>query len=131
MRCACFSLLLAAFLVGPVAAQADDAVTPKHDSCFYVTQFEDWRAQDAKTINIRVGLNRYYRLDLASECREALWPGSHLTMNVRGPDTICSAIDWDLRVSQDMHSIPTACIVKSMTELSPAEAAAIPKKFKP
>jgi hypothetical protein len=55
-------------------------------------------------------------------------------MNVHGPDTICSAIDWDLKVSTSTDlrgGMAVPCIVKTMTELSPDEAAAIPKKFKP
>jgi hypothetical protein len=125
------TILFAASVVSTAGAQPADA--PKRDRCFFVNQFENWRAPDNKTIYIRTTVSRYYRLDLAQTCSELQWPGAHLVMNVRGPDTICTALDWDLKVSTDpgIHGMAVPCIVKSMTELSPDEAAAIPKKFKP
>jgi len=80
---------------------------------------------------IRVNMNKYYRLDMSGSCPALLWPDAHLIMNVRGPDTICSPLDWDLKVSTGLHGIPMPCIVKTMTPLTPDQAAAIPKKFKP
>ena len=43
----------------------------------------------------------------------------------------CSPLDWDLRVSEGIGSPSEPCIVKTMTELSPAEVAALPPKAKP
>ena len=123
------SILLAGGALSTAAAQPVEA--PGRNHCFFVTQFENWHAPDNKTIFIRASVSRYFRLDLAQTCPELLWPESHLIMNVHGPDTICSPIDWDLKVSTDVHGMAAPCIVKSMTELSPDEVAAIPKKFKP
>ncbi len=113
------------------AANAQPVEVPDRHACFFVNQFEDWRAPDNKTIFIRTGVSRFYRLDLAQACPSLRWPEAHLVMNVRGPSTICSAVDWDLKVSSGIHDIAMPCIVKTMTPLSPAEADAIPKKFKP
>ena len=126
--------LAAAFVgLGSAGASAQPAPNPNtHSACFFVNQFWNWKAPNDKTIYIRVNLNQYYRLDLASSCPELLWPDPHLIMNVRGPDTICTALDWQLRVSNGGRlggGVP--CIVKTMTELTPGEAAAIPAKFKP
>ena len=113
-------------------AETPAAAPPNARSCFYVNEFDSWRAPDANTIYIRTNTNRYYRLDMSNSCPALLWPDTHLIMNVRGPNTICSAIDWDLKVGQGgFHDIPVPCIVKTMTPLTPEEAAAIPKKFKP
>jgi Family of unknown function (DUF6491) len=117
-------------LLGPAAAQPVSA-PQKQNRCFFSSQFENWRASDAKTIYIRVNLNRYYRLDLSNACPTLLWPDAHLITKIRGSNSVCSAIDWDLEVSQGYPSLPSACIVKTMTELSPEEAAALPKKIKP
>jgi hypothetical protein len=113
------------------SAQTPPAPPVRHNTCFFSNEFQDWKAPDARTIFIRVGLHRYFRLDLTGTCQTLLWPDSHLITHVRGSDSICSAIDWDLKVSQSPNGIPEACIVKTMTELTPAEAAAIPPKFKP
>lgn len=130
MRRTAFILAAAALFVGCATAQADD-MSHAPGKCFFVSQFENWKASDAKTIFIRVGVNSYYRLDLASTCPELTWPDVHLVMNVNGPDTICSAVDWDLKVKQNPNGIAMPCIVKTMTPLTPEQANAIPKKFKP
>ena len=132
-------LLVSAFILAGLTgiAVSQPAVSPapppdkKPNSCFFVTEFDSWRAQDANTMYIRTRSNRYYRLDMSNSCPSLLWPDAHLIMNIHGPDTICSAIDWDLKVGNGIHDIPTPCIVKTMTPLTDAEAAAIPKKFKP
>jgi hypothetical protein len=113
------------------AVFADPAAAAKPHSCFSGRDFENWKAPDAKTIYIRVRMHDYYRLDLSGSCPALLWPDSHLITKFHGTDTVCSGLDWDLQVSQGMHSIAEPCIVKSMTALTPDEVAAIPKKFKP
>ena len=123
---------LAAVAIGLGLGDAIAQPTPQHSSCFFVSQFESWRAPDDKTIFIRVGMSRYYRLDLGSSCSRLQAPDVHLVMNVSGSDTICTPLDWDLKVADSPpDGISTPCIVKAMTELSPADVAAIPKKFKP
>lgn len=121
------------FALLPLMATSANA-QPAHTTgsqCFVINQLEDWRAPDTKTIYIRVLLNKYYRLDLSAACPDLKWPESHLITNTRGPDTVCSAVDWDLKVAPDLRGIPEPCIVKTMTLLTPDEVAAIPKKFKP
>jgi hypothetical protein len=77
-------------------------------------------------------MNQFYRLDLSAACPLLTMPGSHLITRTRGPDTVCSAIDWDISVAQSPPaSMPEPCIVKKMTALTPGEAAAIPPKFRP
>ena len=124
--CAASVLLLSTTL-----AAADAAPPVKHTGCFFARNFESWKAPDAKTINIRVGMHDYFRLDLTSSCPALLWPGSHLITVFHGFDTVCSALDWDLKVSQGTDGFPVPCIVKTMTALTPDEVATIPKQFKP
>ncbi len=111
-------------------AQAQDAPPPKNQ-CFFITDFRSWKAPDPKTIYISTNTGRYYRLDLSGKCPALMWPDTHLITHWRGADTVCSAIDWDLKVSQGMNGIAEPCIVKTMTQLTKDEVAAIPKKFKP
>ncbi|HTT97122.1 MAG TPA: DUF6491 family protein [Rhizomicrobium sp.] len=114
-------------LMGSSAMAADRAM-----ACFSMHEFDGWRAQDAKTIFIRVSQTRYYRLDLGASCPLLTEQGVHITTLTSGSQRMCTAADWDLRVSRDVPgSLPSHCIVKTMTPLSPAEADAIPKEFKP
>jgi hypothetical protein len=120
-----------ALMLAVGAAHAQSPATPARNQCFFINQFENWKAPDSKTINIRVAMTRYYRLDLSASCPELQLPDSHLITYTRGPDTVCSALDWDLRVSEGASHFGSPCIVKTMTLLSPDEVAAIPKGFKP
>ena len=100
--------------------------------CFFINQLEGWRAADDRTIYIRVGVRDFYRLDLAGSCPNLTLPDAHLITRTRGPQTVCSAVDWDLSVNTSgPGAIPTPCIVSSMRKLGPAEAAALPKKLRP
>ena len=100
-------------------------------SCFNFNQLNGWRAVDPKTIYIRVGASRYYRLDLTTPCQALRSPGAFLVRKVRGSNLICRPLDWDLHVARSWREVPQACIVRTMTELSPEEVAALPKGAKP
>jgi len=123
--------LLATPLMGPAPVAAQPAPTPARD-CFFTNQFQGWPAPDDRTIIIRVGVNEFFRLDLAHSCSRLTTPNTHLITKPRGSNNICTALDWDLSVSQGgPGAIPTPCIVRSMTKLSPAEVKALPPKYKP
>lgn len=110
-----------------VAAAASDTKS----ACFFAHQFRTWKAQDDRTILIRVDPNRYYRLDLAASCATMRSPGSFLVTVFRGPNLVCNALDWNLTVKDNFRGPAEGCIVNKMTELSPDEAAAIPRKLRP
>jgi hypothetical protein len=117
-------------VLSPLAAVAQPATTPAKQ-CFFTNQFEHWRAADARTINIRVRGNQYYRLGLGSECHALLDPGAFLVTTFRGASTVCSPLDWDLKVSSGIGSPAIPCLVRTMTRLSPAEVAALTSKDRP
>jgi hypothetical protein len=124
-------LPLTAALVSAASLAADaPAPAPKAPTCFRPDQFQDWKAPNASTIYIRVLHKHYYRLDLVRKCPEILQPDSHLVTRFDGANMVCGALDWNIKVNVPI-GISEACIVKAMTELSAAEAAAIPKEFKP
>ena len=155
MRSALWGLALAAVSALAVpglcaAAQPDAAATPasqlpgagpafhqpgrhEQNQCFLITQFEQWRDVDDKTIYIRVNINDYYRLDMSTSCPYLTYPDPHLITKTVGPDTVCSPIDWDLRVAPGTGpgDFAQPCIVKAMTKLTKAEADALPAKYKP
>jgi hypothetical protein len=102
---------------------------PKNE-CFFTSQFQNWRAAGDRTIYIRLSSNRYYRLDMAARCPALTFPDPVMVNTFRGP-SICSPLDWDMRISQGPGSIAMSCIVSKMTRLTPTEVAAIPKAQKP
>lgn len=126
MRLAC-ALFLS--VIAPVSAFAADA---PHNQCFPATDFRNWHAADAKTVYIRAAVERIYRVDLGRDCPTLMWPDAHLILKTHGGSDICSPLDIDLRVGQGTGGgIPERCFVKSLTELTPDEAAALPKGVKP
>lgn len=127
MRSAIAALLTAAVLALPAfAGQAAQRPT----SCFFVHQFASWKAPDARTIYISVRPNHIYRLDLAASCPPLVKFNARLHTRFFS-DSVCSSSDWDLQVSRGPGTPVQPCLVKKMTELSKAEADAIPAKFKP
>jgi uncharacterized protein DUF6491 len=125
-------LVVAALAATAASLGADTAAAPDHRpaECFRPDSFQSWRAPDAKTILIRVNHDRFYRLDLAASCPMLTWPESHLVTHFDGTNMVCRALDWNIRVAVPLGG-SEFCIVKHMTGLSPSEAAAIPKQFKP
>lgn len=128
-------MLIVFFLAGTLAgaAPAPEAGPPTKPAghCFSPQQFDGWRAADPQTVYIRADVNRYYRVDLARECSMLASWDARLILNVTGGSVICSAADMVMKVSEPFVPIPEPCFVKNMTELSPAEVAAIPPAQRP
>ena len=130
MTCTTRMIAIGLFLLGMTSGAAVAAPESK-SACFFAHQFRTWKAQDDRTIMIRVDPNRYYRLDMAASCATMRSPGAILVTLFRGPNLVCSALDWSITVKDNFRGPTQGCIVKQMTELSPDEAAAIPRKLKP
>ena len=122
--------LIAGLLMSPVVRAQPDQPN-RGQACFFSRDFEQWRAPDPATIIIRVGVNRFYRLDLSAPCPALQFPDAHLVNIFHGSDSICGPLDWDIRVAQYPAGITQACIVKSMTRLTPEQVATIPPRFRP
>lgn len=126
------ALAVLGFAAGPVladspAAKPADGRAP----CFFINQWEGWRAPNANTIYLRVNMNQIYRADLSAGSDQLTWPGVyHLVSRVTGSSSICGPLDLQLAVS-DGHGFRQPLIVKSLTLLTPEQVAAIPKKDLP
>jgi len=135
--CASLALFASLALAAPASAQSAPGKTSKpaaaENQCFLISSFENWRAPDNKTMYLRVNVNEYFKIDMAGDCPELTYPDAHLITVWRGSSEVCGPLDWDLKVADGTGpgSFAVPCIVKSQTRLTPAEAAAIPKKFKP
>ena len=126
----CFSLASRAILILAAMAIAPAGAQPA-GQCFSTTEMGNWRAADAGTLYIRVRMNQIYRLDLKGRCTLLTAPGARLITTFRGSNLICSPLDWDLKVSAGIGSNVEPCIVKTMTQLTPDEIKALPKKITP
>jgi len=120
--------LLPLVLIGLASSALADP--PRRTDCFFVHEMRGWKAPDARTIYIRVDPHRYFRLDMAVSCPALLHSGARM-ISRRHSDVVCDASDWQIRVSQGPWGPAMACLVGRMTELTPAEADAIPDRFRP
>jgi hypothetical protein len=121
-------LALATMALSGGAAHAQQAA--QKPQCFRSSDWGGWKATpDANAMYIRVGGGRIFRIDFAHGCA-ALHHGGHLVNKVRGSGLICQPIDLDLRVSFGRR-MSTACIASKLTQLTPEEVAALPKRLTP
>jgi hypothetical protein len=122
------------FLGGVAAAlalSAAGAAGAAPTSCFFVTQWQGWSSPNPTTLYLRIIPHDVYRVDLSGGGSTMLnAPGMHLFSQVRGGGSICTALDLDLAVA-DMHGFKEPLIAKTLTKLTPDEAAQIPAKFRP
>ncbi|MBV8977404.1 MAG: hypothetical protein JO261_05210 [Alphaproteobacteria bacterium] len=125
-RVAACSAVLAGVMLG---ASLTPAVADAK-RCVRTHEIDGWRASDAKTLYVRAAQTQYYRLDLGNACPLLTDKGAHIAYKTSGSDLLCGPADWDLEVTRDAHgSLPSHCVVKTMTPLSDSEAAALPKGF--
>ncbi|MGH7010464.1 MAG: DUF6491 family protein [Caulobacteraceae bacterium] len=99
-------------------------------SCFLAREADNFAAQGPRAVNVRVGVDRYYRLDLFNPC-----PNLDFTMSIamrsRGSDWICQGTNNDVEIYDRSGPIPEHCLVTRVTRLTPAEVAALPMGAKP
>lgn len=130
-------VLIAAGLCNPAAfarvpVPADSAAASRTDSgpCFFLRNWKGgWKAApNARVIYIRVD-HSVYRLDLQSSYSLLRDPWAVL-INKTTMSMVCSPLDFNLTVS-NQAGIQQWPIVRSMTRLTPAQAAALPKALRP
>jgi hypothetical protein len=119
-RCAAVA---AAALLAAGAANAER-------NCFLSIDWQGWKSPSPDVLYLKVNMHDVYKVELSGGGSSQLQnPSVHLVSIVRGGNTICSAIDLDLKVSD--NGFITPLIAKTLTKLTPDEIAAIPKKFRP
>src|SRR5690242_3474121 len=116
MRSFALYALTAAFAFAATAVSAQPAAAPSN-SCFFVNQFDTWKAPDDKTMYIKTTGKRYYRLDMAGTCSALKGINPHLITTFTGSNSICSKLDWNLKVARAPGAPAEACIVSAMTEM--------------
>jgi hypothetical protein len=123
-------LIAAALSLTTLVPEVGVAGPASTNNCFFVTQWQGWKSPSPDVIYLGVNSHDVYRVDLSAGSSMLSWPDMHLVSIVRGSDSICSALDLDLKISDD-HGFTEPLIAKSLTKLTPEQVAAIPKKFRP
>jgi hypothetical protein len=103
------------------AAQASAA----EDSCLRPEWLRNHTVGDDHTLYFDYNGTATYRLTMSGACLAAVTSSDPIVLRNRGQGLICKPIDWDVSARG------TRCIVTSVTKLTPAEAAALPKGKRP
>jgi hypothetical protein len=115
----------------PALASAADKpgkpVAPRQ--CFWSRNITGFAAPDDHTVYVRVSFRDVYRLDLMIACPDVEW-NQRIALVSRSGSFICNALDAEI-VSHATGLGPQRCPVKTLTKLTPAEIAALPKHAKP
>jgi hypothetical protein len=122
------ALAAGATCLGAAPAMADAA---NHQSCFLSSNWTGWKSPDPNTIYLRVDVNRVFRIGLAHPSYSLNDPSVHLVSVIRGSSWICTPLDLQLKVADTHGSLREPLFVKTITELTPEEAKAIPAKYRP
>jgi hypothetical protein len=124
------ALALSALGVTAIAGIAA-ADTPTRAPCFFISQWQGWKAASPNVIYLRVNMRDIYRVDLSAGSQQLMWPGSyHLITRVQGSSSICGPLDLQLSLS-DGHGFKQPLIATGLTKLTPDEVAALPAKDRP
>jgi hypothetical protein len=108
----------------PTAATAPSAAR----RCFWPRDVNGWRAADNQTVYVRVGVNRVFRMRLMGPCPDIDW-SQRVGIQSFGGTQICSGIDATIIAPSRIG--PRRCPVTELTELTPAEVAAMPARNRP
>jgi len=128
-------LLKVGLLAGAVAAGAAVATTAEARSpntpCFFTNSWQGWSSPSRDVLLLRVNMHDVYRVELSGGGGPGLNSAGYFLVNqVRGSNTICSALDLDLAIA-DHNGFYQPLFPRTLTRLTPEEVAAIPKKYKP
>ena len=121
--------LIGALTAGASIPQTAAAAARKGgEQCFFARNMTSFAPVGREKLNIRVGVNDYYQIDLLGTCQDLDW-SQRIGLQSRGSDWICSGLDVTIIVPSQIG--PQRCNASSIHKLTPAEVAAIPKKEKP
>jgi hypothetical protein len=117
---------------GALLASGAQAAEPgQKSSCFFTNAWSGWSSPSPNVLLLKVNNRDVYRVELEGRGSSSLdRTGYFLVNQVRGPNTVCSALDLDLAIA-DHNGFYQPLFPKTLTKLTAEEVAAIPKKYRP
>lgn len=111
---------IAVALVGEAAPGA--AAQPARRDCFHARSVNGFNPVARDQVDVRVGANRRYRLELAGYCPDVDWSWRIALRTRGGSSWICHGLDAELIVPSPTG--PQRCLVSSVRRLTPEEVRA-------
>lgn len=128
--------LLLAALAASIAAAGTAQAGPRHGAasadtpCFFISQWDGWKAPDDHTLYLGVNYHEVYKVGLTGGSSLLQDPDAHIVSITNGPDTVCTPLDLQLSIVEP-YGIREPLIAKSLVKLTPEEVKAIPPKYRP
>ena len=129
------SVVGATALTGAAAPSAtsvegsDAAASAKAGQCFMRRDVRNHTVGDSKTLYLDVNGRQVWKVQMSNSCLASAVSSDPLIFrNDTGGQSVCKPIDLDITVSAGG---PSRCIVSSISRLTNAEIAALPKKMRP
>jgi len=110
----------------PAKTKAPTQRTP----CFFLSQWQGWKAPNDHTLYLAVNVHDVYQVDLASGSSRLQEPDARLINRAFGSSDVCTALDLQLSVA-DLGGFPEPLFPAHLSKLTPEQVAAIPKKYRP
>jgi hypothetical protein len=127
-RAALAGAALAIGMAGACAAQPAPAAKPQ---CFRLSDMENHTVGGPSTLYVGVRPKMVYRFEMSGSCLSGASSSDALVLEpIPGTNLICRPLDLDLKI-RTAGGMLSPCIIKSITKLTPAEVAALPKKLRP
>jgi hypothetical protein len=130
---ATFALICAAQASLAQTAAAPKPHADKHPdstSCFFINQWEGWKAPNDHTLYLAVNFHEVYQVDLAGNSSLLQDPDARLVNVTHGPDSVCSPLDLQLAVAT-FGGMREPLIATHLSKLTKEQVAEIPKKYRP
>ncbi|HEX7946639.1 MAG TPA: DUF6491 family protein [Phenylobacterium sp.] len=114
----------------PVAAKSplEEKPKPTRSQCFWTRQVNGFASNDNRIVNIRVGANDIYQLEMFGRCEDVDW-NNRIAIVSRGSSYICTGLDAEIIAHNP--SGPQRCPVRNIHKLNADEIKALPKHARP
>ena len=98
--------------------------------CFLANQVDGFTAPTDDRVYVRVSPRRVFELQLLGACPNIDWT-YRIGLKARGGGFICTGMDAELIVPDEMMGGPHRCMVRTIRQLSPAELESLPNRSRP
>ena len=122
------TLVLAGIAGSSALARDSAAGSLAPNQCFRIHDIQNSVQVSETRLNILTNDHRYIRLDTTGRCFDPPF-NDYYVLHERGSDMVCAPVDVD--ISAGPPGFKTPCIVSKLSQMTPAEVAALPKKEKP
>lgn len=107
------------------------AASSPNRQCFFAASAMSFAASDTRTVNVRVGANQFFRLDLMSPCRDVTWATTRMTLSGRGSTSICTGPALGTTLVTRGPSGQRRCTVRTITALTQQDVDALASRARP